>query len=274
MNVQHEGIAVQELRPDATAAVTTPGDIRLRAGDPVITYVARNLEPYRASTSSCKRSRESRKFADVSCRHRRRRRGELWQATRRLLELGEHLLGSVTLDLGRTHFIGVCPQEYIRILQTLGGALYLTYPFVLSWSLLEAMACGAPLIVSDTAPVREVVDDAALARRVEFFDVEGLVEAAVESLERPLDSRAAGADSEGACDGSIVSQRFVAMRTCSASSRNRQRAPENLSRVGTIAATPPAGRSGVVPGTFTGLGGMACGQRLRNTGGLAIEGPS
>jgi glycosyltransferase involved in cell wall biosynthesis len=199
MVVQHEGIAVDELRPDSTASVTTPSGIRLRAGDPVITYVARNLEPYRGFHIFMRALARIQKIMPTC--HAVIVGGD--EVSYGKPPLGspnwrEHLLRSVSLDLRRTHFVGRVPrQEYIRILQTSAAHVYLTYPFVLSWSLLEAMACGAPLIVSDTAPVREVIDDGSLARRVEFFDVEGLAAATVASLESPLDSRAAGAEVRG-----------------------------------------------------------------------------
>lgn len=70
------------------------------------------------------------------------------------------MLREVSIDPARTHFVGRLPYEqYVRVLQVSAVHVYLTYPFVLSWSLLEAMACGCLVIGSDTAPVREVVND-------------------------------------------------------------------------------------------------------------------
>ena len=93
------------------------------------------------------------------------------------------MLTQVKLDPTRTHFMGRLPREqYLRVLQVSNAHVYLTYPFVLSWSLLEAMACGAPIVASDTAPVREVMRDRENGRLVDFFDAEAIADAAIETL--------------------------------------------------------------------------------------------
>ncbi len=87
----------------------------------------------------------------------------------------EHMLKEVQLDMSRTHFMGRVPKaQFVKVLQVSAAHVYLTYPFVLSWSLLEAMACGAPIVASDTAPVREVMQDGVNGWLVGFFDVEAL----------------------------------------------------------------------------------------------------
>lgn len=192
--VQHEGIATQELGPDEEASVTTPSGIVLRAGDvdrPVITYVARNLEPYRGFHIFMRaleriQQIEPRCHAlivggdDVSYGKRPQRTQGNSGATR---NWREHMLQQVKLDPTNTHFMGHLPREqYLRVLQVSDAHVYLTYPFVLSWSLLEAMACGAPIVASDTAPVREVIRDGINGRRVDFFDVDAVAEAAVSTM--------------------------------------------------------------------------------------------
>lgn len=83
------------------------------------------------------------------------------------------------LDPTRTHFLGKLPYaDYKRVLKVSSAHAYLTYPFVLSWSCLEAMACGCLMVAAEIAPVREVLrhgdngwlvpplDSAAVAARI------------------------------------------------------------------------------------------------------------
>ena len=194
ISVQHEGIATHELGPDDGATVTTPSGVTLRAGDvdrPIITYVARNLEPYRGFHIFMRaleriQQIEPRCHAlivggdDVSYGQRpSRAKGNSGSAR----NWREHMLQQVKLDPNRTHFMGHLPRDpYLRVLQVSDAHVYLTYPFVLSWSLLEAMACGAPIVASDTAPVREVMRDGINGRLVDFFDVEAMAETVVSTI--------------------------------------------------------------------------------------------
>ncbi|THF55362.1 glycosyltransferase family 4 protein [Pseudothauera rhizosphaerae] len=185
IQVIHEGIETPLLRPDPAATLTTPSGTVLKAGDPVITYVARNLEPYRGF------HRFMRALQTVQRRHRtchavivggddvsygeRPPDAPNWR---------EKMLREVTLDPARTHFTGRLPHaEYRKVLQVSAAHVYLTYPFVLSWSLLEAMASGCLIIGSRTAPVEEVIRDGENGVLVDFFDTEGLAERICEALE-------------------------------------------------------------------------------------------
>ena len=96
----------------------------------------------------------------------------------------DSMLAEVRLDPARTHFAGRLPTDlYRRVLQVSGVHVHLTYPFVLSWSLLEAMASGCLVIGSRTAPVEEVVRDGENGILVDFFDTEALAERICEALE-------------------------------------------------------------------------------------------
>ena len=184
ITVQHEGIDTEGLGPDANATFTTPSGVTLKAGDPVVTYVARNLEPYRGFhifVRALEQLQHRHKTVhalivggdDVSY-GKRPKDAKNWR---------EKMLGEVTLDPTRTHFLGRIPRpQYIKVLQISAAHVYLTYPFVLSWSLLEAMACGAPVIGSDTAPVREVIQDGQNGVLVPFFDAARIADRMGEAL--------------------------------------------------------------------------------------------
>ena len=102
----------------------------------------------------------------------------------------DHVLAQDSYDLSRIHFVGrVRPEQLSRLLGMTDLHIYLTAPFVLSWSCLDAMSCGAPMLCSDTAPVREVISDGKNGRLVDFFDHEGIAEAAREMLTDPAASR-------------------------------------------------------------------------------------
>jgi glycosyltransferase involved in cell wall biosynthesis len=98
------------------------------------------------------------------------------------------------LDLSRVHFVGNIPYPaFLRLLQITTVHTYLTYPFVLSWSLIEAMASEGAIVASDTEPVREVIIDGETGRLVDFFDRTALVERICELLEDPTQRARLGA---------------------------------------------------------------------------------
>ncbi len=185
--VQHEGIDTENLGPDPTATLTTPSGAVLKAGDPVITYVARNLEPYRGFHIFM-RALEKIQKAHPRC-HALIVGGDDVSYGKRPKDAAnwrEKMLAEVKLDPTRTHFLGRIPRaQYVRVLQVSAAHVYLTYPFVLSWSLLEAMACGAPIIASDTAPVREVIRDGHNGSLVDFFDAQATASKVLDTLHSP-----------------------------------------------------------------------------------------
>lgn len=96
-------------------------------------------------------------------------------------------------DLSRVHFVGrVTPSELVRVFSASDLHLYWTVPFVLSWSLVNAMSCGCPILASDTAPVREMIHEGQTGRLADFFDVDRWVSTAGEMLSEVAASHAMG----------------------------------------------------------------------------------
>ena len=90
------------------------------------------------------------------------------------------------VDWNRVFFVGTLPYaHYLKVLQISAAHVYLTYPFVLSWSMLEAMAAGCLLVASDTAPVKEVIEDGLNGLLVDFFNHDELANKIADVLANP-----------------------------------------------------------------------------------------
>jgi glycosyltransferase involved in cell wall biosynthesis len=191
ISVIHEGIDTDLNRPDPTTQLWLAGGLVLSRRDPVVTYSARNLEPYRGFHTMMRalprlfsRHPTARVLIvggnDVSY-GRRPARAASWRQ-----EMLAELDGQ--LDLNRVHFLGQLPYpQYLAMLRISSAHIYLTYPFVLSWSLLEAMAVGCTVIASSTAPVEEVIRDGANGHLVDFFDSDALADRVCQALDHPED---------------------------------------------------------------------------------------
>lgn len=193
-NPTGRGIDLHHVRPDSSGhpndahkALTLPNGTTLTAGDPVITYVARNLEPYRGFHSFMRALEITQKQhkhchavivgGDEVSYGKRPTDAPNWR---------EKMLREVTLDPQRTHFLGKVPYDtYRKVLQVSAAHVYLTYPFVLSWSMLEAMASGCLIIGSKTPPVEEVIQDRKNGVLVNFFDRQDIAERVIEALQQP-----------------------------------------------------------------------------------------
>ncbi|TVP74101.1 MAG: glycosyltransferase [Rhodobacteraceae bacterium] len=185
ITITHDGIDTTALAPDPAAHFTLPNGRSLRAGEEVLTYVARNLEPYRGTHIFLRALPEvlaARPNAQVviiggdGVSYGAAPPQGCWREV-----FLRELAGRI--DLNRVHFLGRVPYADYKCLIQIGRAhAYLTAPFVLSWSLLEAMAMGANVIASRTGPVEEVITHGVNGRLVDFFDIEGWSEALIRAL--------------------------------------------------------------------------------------------
>lgn len=189
MSVVHEGVDTSAIRRRRNAEVRLADGRTLKGGDEVVTFVARGLEPYRGFHVFM------RSLPEILARRPRAqvvmvggdephygskpRDGGTWRELL-LAELGDRL------DHGRLHFTGKVPHPVLLDLLSLSSAhVYLTYPFVLSWSMLEAMACECLVIGSATAPVQEVIEHGRNGLLVDFFSPAALAAAVVGALADP-----------------------------------------------------------------------------------------
>lgn len=98
----------------------------------------------------------------------------------------EHVMAQANYDPGKFLFTGLLPvSKLVDVLSLSDLHLYFTVPFVLSWSLMDALACGCTVLASDTAPVREMIDDGRNGLLRGFHDVEGFADRAMEVLRDP-----------------------------------------------------------------------------------------
>lgn len=187
INVIHEGVDTEAARPDPAAQVCLPDGRVIGTGSKVITYVARNLEPYRGfpqflqAVSALQQQRSDFDVLIVGADG-----VSYGSAPKDAPNWREKLLRDIPVDPQRTHFLGKLPyQEYLKVLQVSSAHVYLTYPFVLSWSMLEAMACGCLVIGSSTPPVQEVLRDGGNGLLTGFFDTPSLIRLMAQALDHP-----------------------------------------------------------------------------------------
>lgn len=191
LEVLHDGIDVEQWsrrpRPASIEGVALPEDV------PVVTFVSRGLEAMRGFDV----------FVQVA-----QRIAEVRPETRFLVVGGdrthygndsrhieassfrEHVLETLKPEIPHLHFLGtVTPEVLVDVFSASDLHVYLTVPFVLSWSLLDAMACGCVVLGSDTAPVREVIEPGVTGLLAGFDDVEALGARALEVLAAPGEHR-------------------------------------------------------------------------------------
>ena len=184
LEVLHDGIDVQQWRrrprPSAIEGVALP------EGAPVVTFVSRGLEAMRGFDVFVKvaqriaAARPETHFLVVG--------GDRTHYGNDVRHIGaksfrEHVMQTVEPEVPHLHFLGtVTPDVLVDVFSASDLHIYLTVPFVLSWSMLNAMSCGCVVLGSDTAPVREVIEPGVTGMLGGFDDVEGLATQALDVL--------------------------------------------------------------------------------------------
>jgi glycosyltransferase involved in cell wall biosynthesis len=177
IKVLHDGVDTTVFKPKPEAKLVLPSvNLDLSHVDEIVTYVGRGMEPYRGFPQ----------FMEAVALIQQRRPnchvvvvGEDRVAYGKPLPDGKTykqlMLEKLSLDLSRLHFTGSLPYgQYLQVLQASSAHIYLTRPFVLSWSMLEAMATGCLIVGSNTAPVKEVIKDGQNGLLVDFFSPEDI----------------------------------------------------------------------------------------------------
>ncbi|MDJ0569181.1 MAG: glycosyltransferase family 4 protein [Pleurocapsa sp. MO_192.B19] len=188
IKVHHDGIDTSYFQPLPDAKLFLPRiNLDLSKAQEIVTYVARGMEPYRGfpqlieTISILQQKRPQCHFVIV---------GKNRVAYGKNLPNGktykEAMLEKFPLDLNRVHFTDLLPySEYLQVLQASSVHIYLTRPFVLSWSMLEALSTGCLIVASDTAPVTEVIEDGVNGLLVDFFSPEQISDRVIEALDNP-----------------------------------------------------------------------------------------
>jgi len=209
ITVVHDGIDTQAVAPNPAVSLilkmAAGKDLVLTRKDEVITFVNRNLEPYRgyhtfmrALPQLLKERPKARVLLvgadDVSygARPDAAKYGDAkWKDI-----FANEVRGQISdADWQRVHFLGHVPYQYfIPLLQLSTVHVYLTYPFVLSWSLLEAMSAGCAIVASDTQPLREAIVHNETGKLVDFFDASALATSACELLSNAEERKRLGAN--------------------------------------------------------------------------------
>lgn len=178
IKVLHDGIDTDFCKPDENAKFyLKEKGLTLTKRDEVITYATRGMEAYRGFPEF---------MQAVSILLKKRSNLQVVIAGEDRVCYGAKLSGTtykkmmlekLDLDLDRVHFVGSLPfNEYVNLLQISSAHVYLTYPFVCSWSLLDSMSCGCPIVASATEPVMEFIENEKEGLLFNFYNIKEQVE--------------------------------------------------------------------------------------------------
>lgn len=218
IQVVHDGIDTRIVvpKPDIRVGFPARGGLALTRNDEVVTFVNRNLEPsrgyhmlMRALPALLRRRPKAHVLVvggDGSSYGPPPASGGTWKA----LFASEAQAQMNADEWARVHFLGNVPYaQFVGVLQVSSVHVYLTYPFVLGWSLIEAMSAGCAIVASDTPPVQEVIEHGTTGRLISFFDQQALVGQICDLLDSPKERARLGANARAE-----AMRRFDLMNVC------------------------------------------------------------
>jgi len=188
ISVIHDGIETDYCMPNPDTKLVIPQiNLDLSNVDEIVTYVGRGMEPYRGFPQFMESveillKKRSNCHVVIVGEDRVCYGGQLPDGK----TFKQLMLENLDLDMTRVHFTGHIPyNDYLKVLQVSKAHIYLTYPFVLSWSVLEAMSAGCVIIGSNTEPVREVIKDGYNGYLTDFFSPSKIADKVCEVLDSP-----------------------------------------------------------------------------------------
>ena len=189
ISVMHDGVDTAACAPNPQAIFHIKNGPSFKVGDELITHIERNFEPYRGfptfmqAAAKLLKERPNAHIVVVGADGVSYGKPAPKGTTYRRMWMQKTGLDKSPLR-ERLHFVGTLPHaEMVSMLQVSAAHIYLTYPFVLSWSLMEAMACGCAIVASDTKPVREVMQHGENGLLCDFYSPDQLVERVIQLLD-------------------------------------------------------------------------------------------
>ncbi|MEM9568761.1 MAG: glycosyltransferase, partial [Cyanobacteria bacterium P01_E01_bin.34] len=186
LTVMHDGIDTDTFKPNPGSKLVLPDiGLNLSQASEIVSYVSRGMEPYRGFPQFIQALQILQKRRpdchavivgeDRVCYGSQRADGKTYK---------EAMLEEFPLDMSRVHFTDGLPyRDYLKVIQSSDVHVYLTYPFVLSWSLMEAMSTGCAIVASNTPPVTEMIQEGESGLLVDFFSPEQIADRVEEALD-------------------------------------------------------------------------------------------
>lgn len=189
MSVIHDGVDTARIAPKDGVSYRIEDGPMLRQGDEVLTFINRNLEPYRGYhilMRALPKIMAARPEAHVvMVGGEGSGYGPVPAKDKSWKQFMHEEVGD-KIDMSRLHYTGRVPYEDLLDILRIGRVhAYLSYPFVLSWSMMEAMSLGCYVVGSKTPPVEELIEDGVTGRLVDFFDVDAWADTLIEALANP-----------------------------------------------------------------------------------------